>query len=110
MKKSRNTELEEAKVAMKHLGHLYRRYRKEMDILEFNHAVQENYPTYSANADFVYRMDRNLRECSKDTRCIILNDYLLKSDPGWFTEYYSRSTYYRLKRKAVKEFVDCLNS
>lgn len=40
---------------------------------------------------------------------IIKNDYLEKRKVKWWLEFYTKSTYYRRKREAVKLFVDCLS-
>ena len=110
MKEVTKQEADEAKVIAGHLGKLYRSYKKEIEIFEYQNCVAENYRTYKAESEFIYLIDVNLRHCSKDTRCIITHDYLMDSEQDWYRDFYSKSTYYRLKRNAVKEFVDCLNN
>lgn len=41
---------------------------------------------------------------SKQEREVIVNDFLLIKDIVWWNERYSRSSYYRLRRKACKKF------
>lgn len=43
---------------------------------------------------------------SKNEKEIILNEFLLVKSPVWWHDKYSRSTYYRYRRKACKKFVD----
>lgn len=51
-------------------------------------------------------IDQVLRECSSHTRWFIRNEYLQPKEPKWYMDYCSRTTYYRLKKKCVKEFMD----
>lgn len=41
---------------------------------------------------------------------IFYNDYLAKSRRYWWQEYYSKSSYYRIKKKAMLKFLNCLHS
>ena len=43
---------------------------------------------------------------SKIEKEIILNEFLLVKAPIWWHEKYSRSTYYRYRRRACKKFVE----
>ncbi|MEA4115216.1 hypothetical protein VBM87_00235 [Mycoplasma sp. 744] len=58
---------------------------------------------------FTYNTKRALNCISETDRFIILNQYLsLNVDPYWYKKYFSRTTYYKLRAKAVKEFNDYL--
>ncbi len=40
---------------------------------------------------------------NEDSRRIITNDFISTNSPNWWYEYYSKSTYYRMKTKAMEE-------
>lgn len=42
-------------------------------------------------------------------REIIVREFLDESADGWFYNYYTKSTFYRLRQRAIHEFIDCLN-
>lgn len=50
-----------------------------------------------------------LQACSKENRLFLQQEYLAGNDKGWWHGYYSRSTYYRVKRRAMCEFLHCLD-
>lgn len=102
------TESTKRKLA-EYIGNAYMRSRKRMDVMLNTGGVEENPRQYHTDADLVYLVDRALQDCSKDTRKIIRNEYLQKADAYWYEEFYSRSTYYRLKRYAVNEFLKSLD-
>lgn len=54
-------------------------------------------------------VDYALKQLDKDERRIIDNDFIEKVDKNWWCSYYSKSTYYRLKVRAMEHFLDCLN-
>lgn len=48
---------------------------------------------------------------SQDSQTIIINEFIEKRERDWWIEYYSRSTYYRLKTRAMEEalfYFNCL--
>ncbi|MBR3357541.1 MAG: hypothetical protein IKG46_06890 [Solobacterium sp.] len=101
------TDSAKRKVA-EYIGSVYRRSRKRMDVM-LHSGVEESTAQYHTDADMVYLVDRALEDCSKDTRFIIRRELLQKPDPYWYEEFYSRTTYYRLRKQAIDEFLDSLN-
>lgn len=59
---------------------------------------------------YIYYVRVILEELSKDERRILVRDFIETSDRNWWMDYYSKSTYYRLKNEAIKHFLDCLHS
>lgn len=53
----------------------------------------------------VFAVDNALSFMEKDHRDFITNDYLANDDRLWWIGFFSRSTYYRIKRKAMTEFL-----
>lgn len=87
------------------IGSCYRRSRKRQDLMNNTGCIRENARLYHADADLIYLVDRTLKDCTKDTQNIIRHEFLEVSDPYWYEAYYSRSTFYRLKREAIDEFL-----
>ncbi|WP_249029826.1 MG284/MPN403 family protein [Tannockella kyphosi] len=46
---------------------------------------------------------------STETKRIIMNEFVEPLDEGWWYEYYSKSTYYRVKSRAMEEALFYLN-
>ena len=90
------------------IGEHYRLCRRRMESLEKQNAVSLNMEAYQDAMNYVSTIDRTLRDCSNDTKLIITQGFLNNSDPGWYDSYYSRNTYYRLRKKAVSEFLNGL--
>lgn len=94
---------------LRYIGEVYQRAKKRLDLADYENTVMEKTALYESDSAFVFLIDRTLQDCSKDTRLIIRNEYLSFSHKEWYRGFYSESTFYRLKRKAVHEFIDCLN-
>lgn len=100
---------ETMEVNIRYIGSIYKRSRKRMDIYEFQNCVKENQEAYSCDQGLVHLIDRTLQDCSAETKCIIRKEYLETNPTDWYTEYFAKSSYYRLKKLALEEFMHCLN-
>lgn len=49
-----------------------------------------------------------LSRLSPEERLIIENDFISKKDKLWYLDYFSRSTYYRIKKHSMTTFLNCL--
>lgn len=52
-----------------------------------------------------------INKLSQESKNIIINEFVLERENDWWMEYYSRSTYYRLKTRAMEEalfYFNCL--
>lgn len=52
-----------------------------------------------------------IKKLSQDSQMIIVNEFVLQKEKEWWIEYFSRSTYYRLKTRAMEEalfYFNCL--
>jgi hypothetical protein len=56
------------------------------------------------NDKLIYAVDMILDTMEPEKKAVIVNDYLLKKYPYWWQEHYARSTYYRIKYRALMEF------
>lgn len=70
--------------------------------------VQERPETYNNLEATLFLMEITLSSLSDDSRRIIEQDYIVKREKEWWLDFYSKTTYYRLKRKAIDEFIRCL--
>lgn len=66
--------------------------------------IQEESYYYSLH-DLVMNAMKKLND---EERRMIENEYFF-NDRSWWYEYYSRSTYYRLKKQSMIKFLDILN-
>lgn len=62
---------------------------------------KENYYSIIKN-----KIDYILLQMDKNLSMIIYNDYLSTKLENWWIYYYSKSTYYRLKNKAMDNFLE----
>lgn len=46
---------------------------------------------------------------SREAYSFIENEYLNFYDPSWWVPYFSRASYYRVKHKALDEFLECVS-
>jgi len=60
--------------------------------------------------DYYYKLkdktDYILIQMDNQLSQVIYNEYLTKKQDSWWIYYYSRSTYYRMKRKAIESFFE----
>lgn len=103
-----NLTYDEEKNIVKYIGSEYQDSKKRMDILSYGDCVCENSEDYQNNLAYVRTINRVLSDCSQDTRSIIMHEFLTNSEANWYLDYYSRGTFYRLKKRAIKEFLRCL--
>ncbi len=58
--------------------------------------------------DFYRYIEYAISQLDVDSRLIIFNDFMAKNKGYWYLDYYSMSTYYRLRTIAINKFLDCL--
>jgi hypothetical protein len=99
---------EEQELMLREIGDTYRLCKARMklhDSLEWGGINDE---IYKDDRELVMVVDLSVENCSDENALIIRKEFLTDSGKNWFTEYLSRSQYYRCKKKAVKEFFDNL--
>lgn len=74
-------------------------------------AKASNNNTYFTKDDqqLIFTIEQALRNCTKETRLIIKNDFIYKQEKDWYLDYFSKSSYYRYQNLAMDEFINCLN-
>lgn len=95
--------LQDDEKAVAFIGKCYREAGYRIEISEI-----EGKDTEKSMQDRQLRLciDQVLKECSNKTRWYIRNEYLVPKEPNWYLDYCSRNTYYRMKKKSIKEFMD----
>lgn len=83
----------------------YRSCKRKMESMENQNIVSLNMNEYTDAREYVRSVDRILQDCSSDTQLIITKGFLMNSNPVWYLDYFSRNTFYRLRHKAVVEFL-----
>ncbi len=99
---------EDMEKIVKYIGKVYRRSKKRRDVFEYQKCIRENQALYDNDGSLIMLIDRTLMDCSKETQCIIRNEFLEIPEDMWYLPFFSRSAYYRLRKKALAEFMNCL--
>lgn len=99
---------EEALCIVKKVGEIYRLSAQRVDYYVYANCVQENQVEYDDSRKYVKKVEQVLENCKPTTRIIIRRDFLEINDTLWYRSYFGRSQYYRLRKEAIIEFVNCL--
>jgi len=84
-------------------------FNKRNQLLMYQqHICESQYQEESAQEKYLRWVHYALCSCSKESQIIIEKEFILHEDKNWWYDYYSRSTYYRMKHKAMNEFLCCL--
>jgi hypothetical protein len=59
--------------------------------------------------DLQHHLMNTLYLMDSESQRILINEFIDKRQADWWKQYYSRSTYYRLKSIATENFLRCLN-
>ncbi|MBE6110624.1 MAG: hypothetical protein E7194_09430 [Erysipelotrichaceae bacterium] len=92
---------------MNQIGDAYRGCLRRIDLAESSGISCVN---EKIKDDYAFRnyVERALRDCSKDTQLIAVHDFLEVHERSWYHAYFSQSSYYRRRKKAVDEYLHCL--
>lgn len=58
--------------------------------------------------EFITYIDNSLNQLKENDFDMIVSEFLNNNDKGWWKKSYSKATYYRKKRHAMRTFIDCL--
>lgn len=101
---------QDKKTVMKYIGSVYCRCCRRLESIEIGGNADRSHEAYHDDLELIHLIDSTLQACEKNTRCIIRHDFLsANNEKDWYQEFYSRSSYYRLRRMAIDEFIRCLN-
>lgn len=97
----------EKQVIIAHIADLYNQALAREELRKINASIEKD---LEANDKLIICIvEYALRRSSKESRTIINNDFVYKSEQSWYLAYFSKTTYYRYKAKAIDEFINCLN-
>jgi hypothetical protein len=58
---------------------------------------------------YLFLIQEALKRLSQEEQRLLCNDFLSPLSKNWWMEYYSKSTYYRLRYLAIDRFLHCLH-
>jgi hypothetical protein len=58
---------------------------------------------------YLFLIQEALKRLNQEEQRLLVNDFLSPLSKNWWMEYYSKSTYYRLRYLAVDRFLHCLH-
>lgn len=105
-----NYTFEEKNKLIVYLMRLYRKAKTNISYIEDCDLIQERIEEYRVERKTKLIIEDALDELDEQLRMVIINEYVLKKDKKWYLEYYGRSSYYRLKSKAIDEFLRCIHN
>jgi hypothetical protein len=88
------------------ISYLFVLWRQTKSIGENN---ESNYHFLPACDDFDRHMRHALSQLNEEQKKIIKYEFMEKSSPNWYLEYYSRSSFYRHKNQSMDTFIRCLH-
>ena len=77
---------------------IFRRYRRSQFLI---HTLHER----DVDASDYLKIEFALSCLAEDQRFLLEKEYLDTNDRHWWMDYYSKSTYYRLKNRAIDEML-----
>ncbi len=92
------------------IGHLAFLYKKQsLHVHDPSKIFQENqYTNFSQMQAFIAYIDGALELLEKEHKDILVRDFFQGKERNWWSSYYSKTTYYRIKSTAMNEFLRCL--
>jgi hypothetical protein len=91
------------------IGKLYMQNVRRMDIASYRNERARSTEEYREAERFVHAVERALQDMDREYQEIIRNEYLKTGDRNWHMDYYSKTTFYVLRKKAIRAFADCLD-
>ena len=70
--------------------------------------LHENTGEYINDKQLLNYLNFAYYSCGCESRKILEYEFIHPAEKNWWYQYYSKSTYYRMKHKAMDEFLHCL--
>lgn len=80
----------------------YRTYLKKQHFYQMNPIPLE--------CAYAYSIQSSIQQLSQDERRILMSEYIECVEKNWWMDYFSKTSYYRIKRRALSRFIDCLHN
>lgn len=100
----------ENEVIVKHLSRIYKKLKQEYFDVDHLMVCEGEYQEAIEAFEFIETIDAILDAMDYDEALILRNDYFNHREAKWFMNYYSKSTYYRIRSRAIDEFVRCVTA
>ena len=98
------------KSLVREVAQLAWRYKKaQVQVLMYQPTMDmQEKQLHHDNVKFIEAFQYMLNHMAEECRQIILNDFINHQDHQWWLHFYARSTYYRIKGRALKELLKFL--
>ena len=83
----------------------FKYYRTYLKRKNFN--VPKQIPLECA---YAYSIESSIEQLTQDERRILISEYIECTDKNWWMEFFSKTSYYRIKRRALTRFIHCLHN
>lgn len=87
----------------------YKKQRSEAAFFAEHLEVAEAHTSHPLEALYVFRIEQSLQELNEEERLILLKENIENAPKLWWMDYFSKSTYYRIKQSAMNRFIHCLH-
>ena len=84
-------------------------YQAVMSRQRYTREINDRLTISSCDKDYLFLIHETLGRLSEEEQSVLRNDFLSPLSKNWWIEYYSKSTYYRLRHCAVDRFLHCLH-
>lgn len=100
---------EELDILTRYHLRFYRLYLKKERFKEESLEVCERHAPQPLEKTYVYSIQTSLDQLDQDERHILTQEGLENAPKNWWMNYFSKSTYYRIKYRALSRFIHCLH-
>lgn len=87
----------------------YRLYLKREHFRGEHLEVRESSHNPPLEKSYVFSIQTSLDQLDSDERQILVQECLENAPKNWWMNYFSKTTYYRIKYRAISRFIHCLH-
>lgn len=95
-------------IILKHIGKCYRDAEARLEMIHYNNQYFAD-KQIQHDIEFIAFINQSLAMCSRENSMFLLNNYIHPDSGKLYYKNLSRSSLYRLNRRAIIEIADCLN-
>lgn len=101
--------LRELKKIISHLGQSYRHAQIRLEMMNYDNKYFTASKQTQHDIEFIAYMNHSLAMCSRENSQFLFNTYIYPDTGKNYYANLSRSSLYRLNKRAIIEIADCLN-
>lgn len=84
-------------------------YKEMESIIKYLISLQKRQEVWEVSEGNLTKIfDFGMQTMNEDEQNVFRHEFILFSDKYWWEEYYSKSTFYRVKKSAMVKFLRCL--